>query len=130
MSTLNELQAQLTARRDYPSRPVSPRAPQGKDATPDAFREHAEAMEAYDKAIIQYRNAKAAVDKEVNDIFVQWQAALYEEEGSDLPKAVLDKLYDKAYEDGHSAGYAEVRSYFGDYVDFFLDALQAYQNAV
>lgn len=130
MATLNELQAQLTASREYPSRPVSPRPPQGKDATPEAFREHAEALEAYDKAIIQFRNARAAIDKEVNAIFVQWQAALYDEEGAGLPKDVLDRIYDKAYEDGHSAGYSEVRSYFGDYVEFFQDTLAAYQKAV
>ena len=68
--------------------------------------------EAYKAANDQYRET-------IGERITKFRADLYEYYGvTDNPKA--DLCYDKAYDSGHSAGYAEVAAHFGDLVDLIV----------
>lgn len=69
--------------------------------------------EAFKHAQEQYRGI-------IGERIDEFRKELYEYYGvTDNPKA--DAVYDKAYDRGHSAGYGEVSSYFGDLVDLIVD---------
>lgn len=51
------------------------------------------------------------------DIITAWSRWLYDRHGVGLSEDVLNIVYGKAWEDGHSAGLQEVESCFIDLVD-------------
>jgi hypothetical protein len=59
------------------------------------------------------------------DIMTAWADWLYETHGSSLSRPVLDKVYAKAWENGHAYGLSEVEEHFRDLVDFAWDILGA-----
>lgn len=63
-----------------------------------------------------YHTKLNAYRDDENRLHAQYKADLFEEHDvTDNPKK--DLLYSKAYDLGHSAGYSEVASYFGDLVE-------------
>lgn len=110
----------------YPDRPVKPKA-LPSDATPAQLRAHADALEAHEKAMESYQSAEAAY--RVKQAFIQniWDEKL-RTEYEHLPNAVYEILYSRAYEDGHSAGWDEVRNYMIGY-DELYKSLKAAEQA-
>lgn len=60
-----------------------------------------------------------------SEIMTEWSDWLYGTHGGGLPTAVLDKLYGKAWQDGHSSGLYEVESYFIELVDLAIEIIEA-----
>ncbi len=66
-----------------------------------------------------YRMAKDGHDTIIRARVSEWKKELYEYYGvTDNPKA--DAVYEKAYDRGHSYGYGEVSSSFGNLVDLII----------
>ncbi len=102
----------------YPSRPQKPSiSTLGKDKTPADFRAHADALEAHEREMVTYEAALSAHRAERTRLETIWKEKLRGEH-SDLNDATFNACYSKAYEDGHSAGYSEVRNCMIDIADF------------
>lgn len=98
----------------YPEKPRKPFL--SKNATADEFRRHADALEAYDQAMVGYRAEVAEYNRKTAELESEFQEdleAYYEMKGH--PKAGL--LYWKAYERGHSGGMSEVANEYSDLVE-------------
>lgn len=118
MNVWNKLEA--NAYRNPVPFPASPRKPRlNMKASPAEVRAYADELEAYDVAMVRYREEVAA--------YYARNVALEAEFRHDLeleyhmvghPKA--DLLYGKAWERGHSGGLQEVASAYSDMVDLVL----------
>ena len=101
----------------YPDRPRKPQL--NRDSTADEFRRHADALEAYDCAMVQYRAEKAEHSRQSAELENQFQSDLEDHFGmKGHPKAGL--LYWKAYDRGHSAGLHEIANVYADLVELVL----------
>lgn len=73
----------------------------------------------HEKAMADYREARAAYDKDEARLLAQFQADLEAEFGVvGHPKA--DKLYALAWERGHASGLAEVVTHYEELVDLVV----------
>lgn len=110
----------------YPDRPVKPKALPA-NATPAQLRAHADALEEHEKAMESYHSAEAAY--RTKQAFIQniWDEKL-RAQYAHLPNAVYDILYSRAYDDGHSAGWGEVRNYMIGYNELY-QSLKAAEKA-
>lgn len=63
----------------------------------------------------------AATDK-ITAEFRDWLAHEY---AFTLPKVVRDKIWEKAWSDGHHAGYPEVGNYYAQYAEFARFAINS-----
>ena len=115
MDVWTKLEANAYRNRDpYPERPRKPVL--SKDATPAQIRAYADALEAYDSQLVEYRALVAAWNAHSVALEGEFRRDLeitYDMVGH--PKA--DLLYDKAYEKGHSGGMQEVANYYSDLVE-------------
>lgn len=97
----------------YPTRPSKPFLP--KDATPTEVRAYADALEAYNEAMVTYRDDMDAYNAGMrlrqSDLHVDL-AAEY-----DLTPGQTAVIFSKAWEDGHSGGITEVINLFDELVD-------------
>lgn len=102
----------------FPSPPSKPSIlAYGRNPTPADYRAHADAMEAYETALSVSIKARTDAQNEQNRIAGIWRDKLRNDH-SNLNEATFNACYSKAYEDGHSAGYGEVRSCMDDIADF------------
>jgi hypothetical protein len=106
------------------SRPTKPSAATIVDTTAAGFRKHADALEQYEVEKAEYDKRYNAATEERNKLLEAWMCKLRDEYTSDYSDDLFNHVYAKAYEDGHSAGYSEVRNYFGNYVDFVDKAIR------
>ena len=60
---------------------------------------------------------------EQNKLIAAWSEWLVKEYASNFPESVQDKIYWKAWEDGHAYGLREVESYYEDLCDFAQDVI-------
>lgn len=67
----------------------------------------------------------AAYDVATNTITGEFRDWLAHEYAFTLPKAVQDKIWEKAWSDGHHAGYPEVERYYTDYAEFAAFAINS-----
>ena len=100
-------------------RPVKPHLKAGAPS-PKEIRAHADAVEAYDKAMAEYhkgteryRKAQAQEEADVRE------AILAEHGLAGHPKA--GQVYSMAWEHGHSSGYEEVESWVRELAELVLD---------
>jgi hypothetical protein len=71
-----------------------------------------------DRLLAAYRGE---IDK-ITDQFREW---LGNEYAPTLPEAVQNKVWEKAWSDGHHAGYHEVENYYRQYAEFAEFAINA-----
>lgn len=105
--------------QEYPQRPKEPRLPK-KVGSAEA-RQFLTETEIYEKLLVEY-NIEIAILKElaedINDVIVKY---IRKEAGLDsVPEQYREKLWVKAWIDGHSNGYYEVYLKLLDLVDIFL----------
>lgn len=60
----------------------------------------------------------AEYDEATNKITGEFREWLANEYAHTLPDAVSDKIWEKAWSDGHHAGYPEVENYYSGYAEF------------
>jgi len=97
--------------------PVQPKRPKIKDgATAAEAREYANLLEEFEIAESEYAELRSAYYNEAGRIETKFQLDL-EEEYAVVGHVMADKLYGKAYERGHSGGYAEIASAYADMVE-------------
>lgn len=104
---------------EYPKKPIKPVSRSFED-TPKGMREYANALEKYDseydvysQKLKKYREHKQKLDSQVVD-FIKEETGL-----NDIPKKYQDKVYNYAYQQGHSSGYSEVACILYDLVEIF-----------
>ena len=123
-NTFDELEYAMSAVQ-FPCAPVRPTMlAYGKSPTPADYRAHADAMEAYESALSAKVTARQAAWNEQNRILGIWKEKL-RSEYSHLNDATFDACYSKAYEDGHSSGYSEVRNCMDDITEFAWKIIKA-----
>lgn len=123
--SIETLEGLLRNSGDYPILPVKPRLM--PNASPAQLRAHAAELEAHENAMAVYReewrryHAKQALIQEA------WRAKLRQQYAA-IPEGVYAVLYDKAYADGHSGGYDEVRNTLANVVSFYEDIVSAQEK--
>jgi hypothetical protein len=60
-----------------------------------------------------------------NAMVAEWKAWLADEYADDLPEAVQDRIFGKAWEDGHSGGYDEIEFHYIPLAVFARDVRKA-----
>lgn len=118
----------------YPNRPSKPEilrkpiAPENLtseilEQVKTAQAEYAVALAAYEQAIAERR---AISEKRLEE----YRAGLPVENGIEhLPKAIEQRIYGKAYEDGHAYGYGEIATHYADIAEFTLDIIKLSKTA-
>ena len=103
----------------YPQRPSIPML-NSKHSTEEVL-EYAKKLENYDKEFEQWKFNKSLYDTEISKInslkeeFIKNYVGFYEY----VPKDKQDKVWRKAWEDGHSYGYYEVYLHLDSLVELF-----------
>lgn len=103
---------------DYPARPIEPGVLRKSAGllTAEEIAELPAIREAYDAAKTAQHGAQKAYNEEQGRLFARFKADLEEEHGmTGHPKA--DLLFEKAWDRGHSNGYAEVAMVYDDLVE-------------
>ena len=109
----------------YPSRPQKPSiATLGRDKTPADFRAHADALEAHERDMVAYADAERIYRHQRTVLEGIWKEKLRGEH-SHLNDDTFNACYSKAYDDGHSAGYGEVRNAMWEVVEFAEKIIEA-----
>lgn len=100
---------------ERPSKPVLPAHPTSAD-----YRKHADALEKYAEALWANKRAAGAYYDEQARVDAYAKEAMLVEAGLDKhPKR--DKIYNYAWQQGHSGGYSEVWNVLNDIADLFKD---------
>jgi len=101
--------------------PKSPQKPILKhSATANEHREHAEKLEAYETAMITYRQERDEYNKLQNERIIEFKNDLFAYfDVSNNPKREL--AYSIAYDKGHSCGCSEVYNEFSSIVELIRD---------
>lgn len=115
--TFRELEEKLRDHTGYPERPRLKAKLSAKPTAAEA-RAYADAVEEHEKAEATYNIEVRAYNDKQSLVQEAWSKKLRDEH-SEVPEAVYWVLYGKAYDDGHSSGYSEVRNTLSDYVDFY-----------
>lgn len=116
--SIEALESMLGSHSGYPNLPTKPRL--AGDACPVQLRAHADALEAYEAAMMVYRQGVTRFHENNARVQDAWRKKLRETYAS-IPEPVYSVLYAKAYADGHSAGYEEVRNVLDGVVSFYED---------
>jgi hypothetical protein len=69
--------------------------------------------------------AHRAYNEAVGKIVGEFKAYLADTYASSLPTAVQDRIWSKAWEDGHASGYSEIENHYIDNADFAEFAFNA-----
>jgi hypothetical protein len=102
----------------FPKRPVKPRLP--KDHTAEEVRGYADALEVWESLQSDYHHQLDLYRAETFRLENQFKKDALEELGlTDHPKA--DKIYSKAWDQGHYAGLNEVWVCLQNLADLFED---------
>jgi len=102
--------------------PATPYKPRLKDnATSSEVKEYAKLLEEYEEAYEQYRLNSHIID--ILNINIDNEIELFIKEVSGLngiPEKSRDKVYHKAWSDGHSSGYYSIYQELKELIDLFL----------
>jgi hypothetical protein len=99
---------------EYPSKPNKPRLQDTH--TVEEVLAYVDNLRLYEQAMEVWTVARDAYYARSHEIAEQFRKDLEEEHSmTGHPKA--DKLYAKAWEDGHSAGFAEVENVYSDLIE-------------
>lgn len=107
------------AHNHYPTRPKKPREP---DYTVTDAQRFAFEMETYEKDLTEYENQKKFYAEMQDELDIYLKQRVWNEAGLasiNLSQERKEKIWDYAWEQGHSYGYYEVYSYLNDLVDLF-----------
>ena len=74
-------------------------------------------MEAYEKAYQEYRKGALEAEK-------RWRKDIEKEYGVSFDDKVIEIIFKKAWEEGHSNGLREVEHYFAEYLDLVKEILE------
>ena len=105
---------------EYPSKPVKPIIRNPKSPSPTDHRDYAVALEKYEQEMAEWKikrdefnNFSSKINSELVE-YIKEVAGL-----NTIPEKYRDKVWNKAYEDGHANGYTEVYNQLIDLVDIF-----------
>jgi len=86
----------------------------------DEFREK---LLEYEEAMAEWEPAQKAYQTAINARSLRFGVDLYEEyfDPSWMTQQTWDKIYDKAWDSGHSGGYGEVALHLEELIDFLDD---------
>lgn len=113
-------QAITWALEQRPKRLVKPAKPKGFPKTAAEARVFADALEAYELAMRQYQDHADECGKVTCEIETAITSFIKREAGLDtIPGQYQDKVWQRAWRDGHSAGYYEVYLHLCELVDIF-----------
>ena len=98
------------------------------NATVVALDEFREKLIEYEKAMAKWEPAQKAYQSAINARSLRFGADLYEEyfDPSWMTQQTWDKIYDKAWDDGHAYGYSEVASKLEDIIGFLNEIRQTF----
>lgn len=71
-----------------------------------------------------YKTDKAMYYAQLASAEASWRAWLFSEYAWDLSEKTREKIYSKAWEDGHSSGYYEVEHHFSELCDLVTEILK------
>ena len=105
---------------EYPAKPVKPIIHNLKSPSSVDYRDYAVVFEKYEKEMVEwkikrdeYQNFSSKINSELVE-YIKEVAGL-----NTIPEKFRDKVWNKAYEDGHAYGYTEVYYKLLDLVDIF-----------
>lgn len=73
----------------------------------------------------EYLSLAVAYNEAVKKVAGEFRDWLAHEYAFTLPKTVQNKIWEKAWSEGHSAGYHEVENYYTQYAEFAAFAINA-----
>lgn len=90
-----------------------------------ALQEYTKAVEIYNKEIESYKDKEKEYYKKRKEILEEFKKDLaVENYVDDLPKEIQDKIFSKAYEDGHANGYYDIAWHYEELAEFILDIIK------
>jgi len=106
-------------RPEYPSRPNKPLEP--RNGTPEDYQKYATELIGYSEMLTNYNKLLAEYNKANAENDAVIQAFIWKNTGldGDVPEQYRSKVWDMAYQLGHSSGYSEIHNYLSDLVDIF-----------
>jgi hypothetical protein len=104
-------------------RPVKPKLPANM-LDIQALQEYTKAVEIYNKEIELYKDKEKEYYKKRTEILEEFKNDLaIENHVNNLPKEIQDKIFSKAYADGHASGYHDIAWHYEELADFTLDII-------
>lgn len=104
--------------------PVKPKLP-ANTLDIQALQEYTKAVELYNKEIELYKDKEKEYYKKRKEILEEFKNDLAVEYCvDDLPKEIQDKIFSKAYEDGHASGYYDIAWHYEELAEFTLDIIK------
>lgn len=101
----------------WPDRPEAPVL--GRNPTPAELRAHADALEAHEPKVVEYKRLKTEYQEDEARLAEEFKKDALEEVGlTGHPKA--DLVYSKAWEAGHSSGFSSVFYHLEDLSELVL----------
>ena len=107
--------------RDYPEVPVKPKLTPNHDA--NEVKHYGKLLKEYETKMVYYKKIKDEVKEFNRDLYSALEEHVKEKSGLNtiVPEKKRDKVWNMAWEDGHSSGYGEVFSCLRKYVELFED---------
>ena len=126
---LSEKLDHLKKQRKYTAPPTKPQTPNSsssqKDATPEDYINYGNALTAFNTEYKTWENTiKTAEDNHNNETDSCCENLVREESGLNnlkIPQRQADKIWSKAWQDGHSDGYYSVYCKLLELVELFED---------
>lgn len=104
----------------YSKYPFIPEKPHLSGSTATAFRKYADELEKYEEKMKEFKKEKQRIDNNNSLIDKTFQEYIREESGvTKLPEILQNRLWSKAYEDGHDDGYTSVYYHLCELVQLF-----------
>ena len=102
----------------HPERPSKPLLNKNHDS--QQIKIYAAQMEEYEKDMVQYNEYLEIYKRECGEIALLIEELIKDEAGLDsVPEKSRDKVYSKAWSDGHSSGFYSVYQELVELVDLF-----------
>lgn len=104
---------------DCPNHPRPPQKP-NSGAAPEEYRIHADLIEKYEAAMVEYNANRDVISKHNHEVDKLIEKYIKSVSGlNDIPEQYRKKVWEKAWSDGHSYGYYEIYQKVVDLVDIF-----------
>ena len=105
---------------EYPVKPVKPTIRNPKSPSPVDHRDYATVLEKYEQEMAEWKIKRDEYQSYSNKINSELIEYIKEVAGlNTIPEKFREKVWKKAYEDGHACGYTEVYNHLLDLVDIF-----------
>ena len=90
----------------------------------EKVKKYAEDLEKYEAYLKEYDEYMKKYHEEESTLLKKFRNDLAVENGlGDLPQAISDLVYAKAWEDGHSSGLYEVESHYSELAEMILNVV-------